>query len=148
MESGCGSEKQRWCLKTIVRCERLNGIMDLESTLQTINTMLKFSLFPHLHSPSLLPSIFIIVGLICLASSQSSLQPNLWACGLDFLPPLLSNLLVFLRSSFCPPHSWGYPWFLLDRSNALFSFLSLPVLYAASSTAVYPSFKGLISWLC
>lgn len=145
-----------WKTETSEECgvlfERSNNIQDplFKSTWQTRYTVLKLALsptqqpfcpqhllFPHLHSPSLLPLVFIFIGFTYLASIQSFLQPNPWAWDLNFLLLLLRFSCV-PESGSAPPPSWSHLWFLRDRSRAVFSFLSLFVLSAVLSTALSP----------
>lgn len=142
--------------------KRSNSTKDLKSTLQTTNTILKFSLPPRpnflpptaavspgLYSRSLLPSSFIFLSLTWLTSTQSFVQPNPRGCSLNFWPPLLSNPLVFLRSSFChitleaaPGSFWTAPTPPFHFSASL-SSLQPPVLLSIPP----PQSQSLLSWL-
>lgn len=142
--------------------KRSNSITDLKSTLQTTNTILKFSLppWPNILSASnisnFFSSLFSVPSAFKLHLPQSYLS-NLHPIILTAKPMRMRSQLLASTSqqSSCLPevkllshHTWSYPWFLLDSSYTLFSYLSLPVLSAAPSTAVYspaPKPKSLLA---
>lgn len=109
-----------------------NHITDLKSTLQTINTItevLSLSILPTIFNIEqflisiLLPFCHQFLSVLPVQPlPQSLLQTNPGAYGLHFLPPLsLEVKLLPLCSLETSP-------FVLDRPDALFSFLSLLIV--------------------